>query len=112
MGEARRYGGQFIAHQRVKTNGLTPYFKRLVDINDQPFFILDTEGYPWEWPVRECYPLSILGVGTTGLAIVAHLYQLGLRDVRFVICYADEAWLRASPVPVRLSGTSGGECLC
>lgn len=60
------------------------------------------EGYKWELPVETSVPITILGIGTTGLAVVGHLYALNLRDVHVVVCHDNDALLRASPVPSKI----------
>lgn len=63
---------------------------------------MDMKGYTWQLPLSDCYPITVLGIGTAGLAVVKHLFCLAMRDARFIVCHADEAQIRASPVSIRL----------
>jgi cell division GTPase FtsZ len=64
------------------------------------------QGYRWEPPpiptTRKQHQLTLLGIGTTGLQIVDHLYKMGIKDTRFIICHADKSLLWSSPVPNKL----------
>ena len=45
--------------------------------------------------------LVIVGIGETGLAVVDHLYNVDIKNVRLVIGHTNADHLRASPVPDR-----------
>ena len=43
--------------------------------------------------------VTIVGVGTAGLTVINHFYNLGVKNILPIICHADADLLRASPVP-------------
>ena len=45
--------------------------------------------------------IKVIGVGGGGGNAVAHMYNEGMRDVRFEVCNTDRIALIDSPVPVR-----------
>ena len=46
--------------------------------------------------------IKVIGVGGGGSNAVNHMYQLGIKDVDFVVCNTDAQALRNSPVPVKI----------
>ena len=46
--------------------------------------------------------IKVIGVGGGGSNAVNHMYNLGIKDVEFVVCNTDSQALKASPVPTKL----------
>jgi cell division protein FtsZ len=46
--------------------------------------------------------IKVLGIGGGGSNAVNHMYQMGIKDVDFVVCNTDAQALRNSPVPVKI----------
>ena len=46
--------------------------------------------------------IKVIGVGGGGSNAVNHMYNLGIKDVEFVVCNTDSQALKTSPVPNRL----------
>jgi len=46
--------------------------------------------------------IKVVGVGGGGSNAVNHMFQMGIKDVEFIICNTDSQALKSSPVPVKL----------
>ncbi len=61
----------------------------------------------FDLPKEQSSIIKVIGVGGGGGNAVNHMYQLGIKDVDFIICNTDAQALEDSPVPtkVQLGGT-------
>ena len=58
--------------------------------------------YQFDIPKHHRSIIKVIGVGGGGSNAVNHMFNLGIKDVEFVVCNTDEQALQASPVPQRL----------
>lgn len=58
--------------------------------------------YKFEIPAHHRSIIKVIGVGGGGSNAVNHMYNLGIKDVEFVVCNTDVQALRTSPVPNKL----------
>ncbi len=56
----------------------------------------------FDLPVERSSIIKVVGVGGGGSNAVNHMFQLGIKDVNFVICNTDSQALQNSQVPVRI----------
>jgi cell division protein FtsZ len=56
----------------------------------------------WDEPDKKNSIIKVIGVGGGGCNAVNHMYNLGIKDVGFVVCNTDMQALNASPVPVKV----------
>jgi cell division protein FtsZ len=71
----------------------------------------------FEIPINRSSIIKVIGVGGGGSNAVNHMYNLGIKDVNFVVCNTDEQALANSPVPVKIQlgeslteGRGAGNC--
>ncbi|HPY81912.1 MAG: cell division protein FtsZ [Bacteroidales bacterium] len=65
----------------------------------------------FDLPQRKAASIKVIGVGGGGSNAVNHMYQLGIKDVDFIVCNTDVQDLQKSPVPVKVQigdGLTGG----
>lgn len=65
------------------------------------------QDYTFENPQRYKSIIKVIGVGGGGSNAVRHMYELGIKDVDFVICNTDVQALNDSPVPNKLQLGTG-----
>jgi cell division protein FtsZ len=58
--------------------------------------------YKFELPSTQKSIIKVIGVGGGGSNAVNHMYNLGIKDVEFVVCNTDSQHLKASPIPNKL----------
>ena len=58
--------------------------------------------YKFELPSTQKSIIKVIGVGGGGSNAVNHMYNLGIKDVEFVVCNTDSQHLKASLVPNKL----------
>jgi len=58
--------------------------------------------YKFEIPNAQKSIIKVIGVGGGGSNAVNHMYNLGIKDVEFVVCNTDAQALKASPIPNKL----------
>lgn len=56
----------------------------------------------FDLPTHQKSIIKVIGVGGGGSNAVNHMYNLGIKDVEFVICNTDAQALKSSPVPNKL----------
>ncbi|MDA3883902.1 MAG: cell division protein FtsZ [Bacteroidales bacterium] len=62
-------------------------------------------------PQQKAATIKVIGVGGGGSNAVNHMYELGIKDVDFVICNTDMQDLQRSPIPTKVqigNGLTGG----
>lgn len=65
----------------------------------------------FDLPQRKAASIKVIGVGGGGSNAVNHMYQLGIKDVDFIVCNTDVQDLQKSPVPIKVQigdGLTGG----
>ncbi len=60
------------------------------------------KNYQFEIPAHHKSIIKVIGVGGGGSNAVNHMFNLGIKDVEFVVCNTDAQALKSSPVPTRL----------
>ncbi len=58
--------------------------------------------YQFDLPTHHKSIIKVIGVGGGGSNAVNHMFNLGIRDVDFVVCNTDSQALESSPVPNKL----------
>lgn len=58
--------------------------------------------YQFDLPTHHKSIIKVIGVGGGGSNAVNHMYNLGIKDVEFIICNTDSQALLTSPVPNKL----------
>ncbi|MFT5570182.1 MAG: cell division protein FtsZ [Cyclobacteriaceae bacterium] len=58
--------------------------------------------YSFDLPSHHKSIIKVIGVGGGGSNAVNHMYNMGIRDVEFVVCNTDRQALESSPVPNKL----------
>jgi len=58
--------------------------------------------YSFDLPTHHKSIIKVIGVGGGGSNAVNHMYNLGIKDVEFVVCNTDRQALESSPVPNKL----------
>ncbi|MEQ8581281.1 MAG: cell division protein FtsZ [Marinoscillum sp.] len=58
--------------------------------------------YQFDLPTHHKSIIKVIGVGGGGSNAVNHMYNLGIKDVEFVVCNTDIQALESSPVPNKL----------
>lgn len=58
--------------------------------------------YQFDLPTHHKSIIKVIGVGGGGSNAVNHMYNLGIKDVEFIICNTDSQALLTSPVPSKL----------
>lgn len=58
--------------------------------------------YQFDLPSHHKSIIKVIGVGGGGSNAVNHMYNLGIKDVEFVVCNTDIQALESSPVPTKL----------
>jgi cell division protein FtsZ len=58
--------------------------------------------YAFDLPSHHKSIIKVIGVGGGGSNAVNHMYNMGIRDVDFVVCNTDRQALESSPVPNKL----------
>ncbi|MCR9250559.1 MAG: cell division protein FtsZ [bacterium] len=58
--------------------------------------------YQFDLPTHHKSIIKVIGVGGGGSNAVNHMYNLGIKDVEFVVCNTDSQALLSSPVPNKL----------
>ncbi len=58
--------------------------------------------YQFDLPTHQKSIIKVIGVGGGGSNAVNHMYNLGIKDVEFVVCNTDGQALESSPVPNKL----------
>lgn len=61
-----------------------------------------SDTYNFEIPKHHKSIIKVIGVGGGGSNAVNHMYNLGIKDVEFVVCNTDAQALQSSPVPNKL----------
>ena len=61
-----------------------------------------SDTYSFELPKHHKSIIKVIGVGGGGSNAVNHMYNLGIKDVEFVVCNTDAQALQSSPVPNKL----------
>lgn len=61
-----------------------------------------TEAYSFDLPTHHKSIIKVIGVGGGGSNAVNHMYNLGIKDVEFIVCNTDSQALLSSPVPNKL----------
>ena len=56
----------------------------------------------WGEPNENTSIIKVIGVGGGGCNAVNHMYNLGIKDVGFVVCNTDMQALNSSPVPLKV----------
>lgn len=56
----------------------------------------------FDLPQKRAASIKVIGVGGGGSNAVNHMYQLGIKDVDFIVCNTDVQDLRKSPVPTKV----------
>lgn len=63
---------------------------------------METNKYQFDLPIHHKSIIKVIGVGGGGSNAVNHMYNLGIKDVEFVVCNTDQQALEASPVKTKL----------
>jgi cell division protein FtsZ len=63
--------------------------------------------YSFDLPTHHKSIIKVIGVGGGGSNAVNHMFNLGIRDVEFVVCNTDVQALESSPVPNKLQIGAG-----
>ncbi len=58
--------------------------------------------YAFDIPTHHKSIIKVLGIGGGGSNAVNHMYNLGFKDVEFIVCNTDAQALQSSPVPNKL----------
>ena len=58
--------------------------------------------FKFDLPKHHKSIIKVIGVGGGGSNAVNHMYNLGIKDVEFIICNTDSQALNSSPVPNKL----------
>ncbi len=58
--------------------------------------------YQFDLPTHQKSIIKVIGVGGGGSNAVNHMFNLGIKDVEFVVCNTDSQALESSPVPNKL----------
>lgn len=58
--------------------------------------------YSFEIPAQHSSIIKVMGVGGGGSNAVKHMFNMGIKDVEFVVCNTDAQALKSSPVPSKL----------
>ncbi|MCU0416041.1 MAG: cell division protein FtsZ [Cytophagaceae bacterium] len=58
--------------------------------------------YKFDLPTHHKSIIKVIGVGGGGSNAVNHMYNLGIKDVEFVVCNTDVQALNSSPIPNKL----------
>ncbi|XOV91221.1 MAG: cell division protein FtsZ [Bacteroidota bacterium] len=58
--------------------------------------------YQFDLPTHQKSIIKVIGVGGGGSNAVNHMFNLGIKDVEFVVCNTDNQALESSPVPNKL----------
>ncbi len=58
--------------------------------------------YQFDLPTHHKSIIKVIGVGGGGSNAVNHMYNLGIKDVEFIVCNTDSQALLSSPVPNKL----------
>jgi len=58
--------------------------------------------YQFDLPTHHKSIIKVIGVGGGGSNAVNHMYNLGIKDVEFIVCNTDSQALLSSPVPTKL----------
>ena len=61
-----------------------------------------TDSYKFDIPKSHKSIIKVIGVGGGGSNAVNHMYNMGIKDVEFIVCNTDLQALQASPVPNKL----------
>ncbi len=64
--------------------------------------IMHTHNYQFDLPTHHKSIIKVIGVGGGGSNAVNHMYNLGIKDVEFVVCNTDSQALESSPVQMKL----------
>lgn len=64
--------------------------------------IMFTNNYQFDLPTHHKSIIKVIGVGGGGSNAVNHMYNLGIKDVEFVVCNTDSQALESSPVQQKL----------
>ncbi len=64
--------------------------------------IMGENTYAFDLPSHHKSIIKVIGVGGGGSNAVNHMYNMGIRDVEFVVCNTDRQALENSPVPNKL----------
>ena len=64
--------------------------------------IMEDNKYQFDLPTHHKSIIKVMGVGGGGSNAVNHMYNLGIKDVEFVICNTDSQALETSPVKTKL----------
>lgn len=63
---------------------------------------MHTNNYQFDFPSQYKSIIKVIGVGGGGSNAVNHMYNLGIKDVEFVVCNTDSQALESSPVQMKL----------
>lgn len=63
---------------------------------------MEDNNYQFDLPTHHKSIIKVIGVGGGGSNAVNHMYNLGIKDVEFVICNTDSQALQTSPVKTKL----------
>jgi cell division protein FtsZ len=63
---------------------------------------MSDNAYNFEIPKHHKSIIKVIGIGGGGSNAVNHMYNLGIKDVEFVVCNTDAQALHSSPVPNKL----------
>ena len=63
---------------------------------------MEDNKYQFDLPMNHKSIIKVIGVGGGGSNAVNHMYNLGIKDVEFVICNTDSQALETSPVKTKL----------
>lgn len=63
---------------------------------------MEDNNYQFDLPTHHKSIIKVIGVGGGGSNAVNHMYNLGIKDVEFVICNTDSQALETSPVKTKL----------
>ncbi|MDD3877403.1 MAG: cell division protein FtsZ [Bacteroidales bacterium] len=58
-------------------------------------------------PKEQSSIIKVIGVGGGGSNAVNHMFQLGIKDVDFIVCNTDAQALQSSPVPIKIQLGAG-----
>ncbi len=62
----------------------------------------ESSKYSFDIPVHQKSIIKVIGVGGGGSNAVNHMYNLGIKDVEFIVCNTDVQALKSSPVPNKI----------
>ena len=66
------------------------------------------KAYQFDMPSHHKSIIKVIGVGGGGSNAVNHMYNLGIKDVEFVVANTDMQALESSPVPKITKGMLAG----